>query len=229
MASIDRTAYPRFQSSLTANELQALYRPSDEELRFVAEHARGDAGQLTLLALLKCHQHLGYTPSLTDVPSQIRTYLSQQLHLPADTALDVEAEKTLYRYRQLIRAYLGISSYSLGGAETAESLVQQAAYTMSDPADLINVAIEHLVERRFELPAFSTLDRLVGRIRYQVHGHLYDQITRGLTPNDIGRLEGLLSVRMAVLNSAKLKRRLGAHLFSICGSGVTAWLGWSQS
>jgi hypothetical protein len=104
MASIDRTAYPRFQSSLIANELQALYRPSDEELRFVAEHARGDAGQLTLLALLKCHQHLGYTPSLTDVPSQIRTYLSQQLHLPADTALDVEAEKTLYRYRQLIRA-----------------------------------------------------------------------------------------------------------------------------
>jgi hypothetical protein len=77
MASIDRTAYPRFQSSLIANELQALYRPSDEELRFVAEHARGDAGQLTLLALLKCHQHLGYTPSLTDVPSQIRTYLSQ--------------------------------------------------------------------------------------------------------------------------------------------------------
>ena len=56
----------------------------------MAEHARGDAGQLTLLALLKCHQHLGYTPSLTDVPSQIRTYLSQQLHLPADPALDVE-------------------------------------------------------------------------------------------------------------------------------------------
>ena len=195
MASIDRTAYPRFQSSLTASELQALYRPSDAELRFVVEHARGDAGQLTLLALLKCHQPLGYAPALTDIPSQIRTYLSQQLHLQADTALDVEAEKTLYRYRQVIRAYLKVSSYSLGGANTAETVVQQAAYTMSDPADLINVAIEHLVKQRFELPAFSTLDRLVGRVRQQVHGHLYDQITRGLAPSDIGRLEGLLSVR----------------------------------
>ncbi len=99
MASIDRTAYPRFKSSLTANELEALYRPTDEDQLFVSKHARGDTQQLTLLTLLKCHQNLGYTPSLTDIPSQIRTYLSQQLHLPADTALDVEAEKTLYRYR----------------------------------------------------------------------------------------------------------------------------------
>ncbi len=82
MASIDRTAYPRFKSALTATELQALYRPTDEELRLVSKHARGDTGQLTLLTLLKCHQHLGYTPALPHVPSQIRTYLSQQLHLP---------------------------------------------------------------------------------------------------------------------------------------------------
>ena len=144
MASIDRTAYPRFRSSLTADELQTLYRPSHEEQLFVATYARGDAGQLTLLTLLKCHQHLGYTPSLSDVPSHIRTYLSQQLHLPVDTALDIEAEKTLYRYRQLIRAHLGVASYALGGADTAQTVVEHAAYTMSDPADLINVAIEHL-------------------------------------------------------------------------------------
>lgn len=116
----------------------------------------------------------------------------------------MEAEKTLYRYRQLIRSHLGVTSYSLGGAETAQRMVEQAAYTMSDPADLINVAIEHLVEQRFELPAFSTLDRLVGRIRHQVHESLYGQITRWLTPNDIGRLEGLLSV-IPRYNSLPLK------------------------
>jgi hypothetical protein len=31
MASIERTAYPRFKPSLTTNELQALYCPTDEE------------------------------------------------------------------------------------------------------------------------------------------------------------------------------------------------------
>jgi len=195
MASIDRTAYPRFKSSLTATELQALYRPTDEEQRFVTQYARGHSGQLTLLTLLKCHQNLGYTPALTAVPSQIRTYLSQHLHLPADTTLDIEAEKTLYRYRQLIRSYLRVEPYTWGGASVVESSVEQAAYTMSDPADLINVAIEHLVEQRFELPAFSTVDRLVGRVRHRVHQHLYEHITRGLSLTDIGRLEALLDVR----------------------------------
>ena len=52
MASIDRTAYPRFRLSLTADELQTLYYPSDEEQLFVSKYARGDAGQLTLLTLL---------------------------------------------------------------------------------------------------------------------------------------------------------------------------------
>src|SRR5215510_1648139 len=178
MASIERTAYPRFRASLTAHELQTLYRPSNEEQLFVTQHARGPAQQLTLLTFLKCHQHLGYTPALTDVPSQIRTYLSQQLHLPAHTALEVEAEKTLYRYRQLVRSYLRVESYTLGGASAVEAIVAQAAYTMSDPADLINVAIEHLVKQRFELPAFSTLDRLVSKVRHQVHHHLYAQITQ---------------------------------------------------
>jgi Domain of unknown function (DUF4158) len=194
MASIDRTAYPRFRSSLTAHELQALYRPSNEAQLFVTQQARGPAQQLTLLTLLKCHQHLGSTPALTDVPSQIRIYLSQQLHLPANTALDVEAEKTLYRYRQLVRSYLRVESYTLGGAKAIEAIVAQAAYTMSDPADLINVAIEHLVEQRFELSAFSTLDRLVRKVRHQVHQHLYAQISQLLLPADIGRLEALLGI-----------------------------------
>ena len=195
MASIDRTAYPRFRASLTAHELQALYRPSNEEQLFVTQHARGPAQQLTLLTFLKCHQHLGYTPALTDVPSQIRTYLSQQLHLPAHTALEVEAEKTLYRYRQLVRSYLRVESYTLGGASAVEAIVAQAASTMSDPADLINVAIEHLVKQRFALPAFSTLDRLVSTVRHQVHQHLYAQITQALLPADIGRLEALLGIQ----------------------------------
>ena len=70
MASIERTAYPRFKSSLTPNELHALYCPTDEEMEFISTHARGDAQQLTLLTLLKCQQHLGYLPALTECPSK---------------------------------------------------------------------------------------------------------------------------------------------------------------
>jgi len=59
MASIERTAYPRFKSVLSPQELQTLYEPTDSEREFALAHARGNAGQLTLLALLKSHQYLG--------------------------------------------------------------------------------------------------------------------------------------------------------------------------
>jgi hypothetical protein len=36
MASIERTAYPRFKLSLTANELQTPYEPTEEERDFVS-------------------------------------------------------------------------------------------------------------------------------------------------------------------------------------------------
>jgi hypothetical protein len=180
MAAIERTAYPRFKSSLTSNELHALYCPTDKELEFISTHARGETQQLTLLTLLKCQQHLGYLPALTEVPEQIRTYLCQQLHLLPLMYTHVEAEKTLYRYRQIIRTFLEIKLYGDGGQDVVETAVQQAAYTMSDPADLINLAVEHLIEQRFELPAFSTLDRLVMHIRHGVHQDLYARITASL-------------------------------------------------
>jgi TnpA family transposase len=195
MASIERTAYPRFKPSLTANELHALYCPTDEEREFISTHARGDTQQLTLLTLLKCQQHLGYLPALADVPEHIRTYLCQQLNLLPLIYEHIEAEKTLYRYRQVIRTYLDIKPYGDGGKHVVETAVQQAAYTMSDPADLINLAVEHLIQQRFELPAFSTLDRLVTHVRHGVHQDLYTRMTASLEASEMERLDTLLHVR----------------------------------
>jgi hypothetical protein len=128
------------------------------------------------------------------MPDQIRLYICQQLRLPANTDWVPETQISRHRHRRSIRTYLKVSSYSQGGERAVIDEIEQAAYTMSDPADLINVAIERLTQQRFELPAFSTLDRLVGRVRHQVHEHLYSQITQGLSPSDVGRLEALLAV-----------------------------------
>ena len=60
---------------------------------------------------------------------------------------------------------------------------------MSDPADLINVAIEHLIVQRCELPAFSTLDRLIGPIRHRVPQTRYAQLTDALLQGHDGLSE----------------------------------------
>ena len=48
------------------------------------------------------------------------------------------------RYRHLIRCYLAVTAYADGGPRVVEQRATEAASTMSDPADLINVAIERL-------------------------------------------------------------------------------------
>ena len=76
---------------------------------------------------------------------------------------------------------------------------------MSDPADLINVAIEHLIQQRFELPAFSTLDRLIGHIRHRVHQTLYAQITDALRLPQQAGLDALLQVHDGPSEFARMK------------------------
>lgn len=204
MASIERTAYPRFKSTLSAQELHTLYDPTDEERKFASTHTRGADQQLALLTLLKSHQYLGYLPAVDDIPLQLRRYLCQQLDLPPETDFQ-ETKHYRYHYLQLIRSYLNVNAYSDGGASLVEQAAQQAAYTMSDPADLINVAIEHLIEQRFELPAFSTLDRLVLHVRDGVHEDLYARMTASLSPSDQERLDALLHVRDRQTDFTRIK------------------------
>jgi hypothetical protein len=105
MASIERTAH----------ELEIFYCPTEEDFDFVYGRTDDPAQQLTLMARLKCHQHLGYLPTLDEIPASIRIYLCQQLHVPADTNWAPETQMSRHRHRLSIRAYLKVSSYSQGG------------------------------------------------------------------------------------------------------------------
>lgn len=194
MTDIRRTAYPRYNLQLSKREIAEIYQPTAAELTFVHTNAKGAQQQLTLLLCLKCHQHLGYIPSLAGVPDPIREYLCLQLGLSVHS-LPTGIKKTLVRYREVTRAYLTVKSYAQGGETIVIAATKEAAYTMSDPADLINVALEQLIRQRYELPAFSTLDRLVNHVRHQVHEGLYKQVAAQLTDEQRQRLEQMLVVQ----------------------------------
>lgn len=70
--------------------------------------------------------------------------------------------------------------------------VSEAAETKDNPADLINVALETLIKERYELPAFSTLDRLVRRVRAVVNHRYFEDIFNRLSPEETARLDALL-------------------------------------
>lgn len=196
MASIDRTAYPRLSKRFTDQELTNQYRLSERELAFVRRSARGERGRLSLAILLKTRQHLAYFPALQTVPDQIRRHLAAQLLIDGDTSLvdEINQPATSHRYRTAVRNDQNSHPFQSGGHELVESTMRSAARTMSDPADLINTAIEALVGGNIELPAFSALDRLAGSIRQAVHEEIYTQATVLLDDAARSTLDAMLVV-----------------------------------
>jgi hypothetical protein len=74
----------------------------------------------------------------------------------------------------------------------AEQAIRSAAAVKDNPADLIKVALEELIRARCELPAYSTLDRLAGRIRAEVNGDIFERVHGRMGPIDRVRLLSLL-------------------------------------
>jgi len=136
-----------------------------------------------LATLLKTRQDLGCFVMPGEAHPATVAHLAAQLGVPAPPAWSDEARRTksLYRYQAAVRAHLRVRPYD----ETAERLVadttREAAETMSDPADLINRAVEALESAAIDVPAFSTLDRLVNSVRAEVHARIYDQVRQRLT------------------------------------------------
>ena len=70
MASIERTAYPRFKRFMSVRELHVFYTPQPDEIVWAREVAGSDEHLLALAILLKAFNRLGYFPG---APPRFRT------------------------------------------------------------------------------------------------------------------------------------------------------------
>jgi TnpA family transposase len=197
MTAIGRTAYPRPGGPLTREELDTRYALSEADSVFIRATARSDAGRLTVATILKTRQYLGYFPASSGVHLDTLAYLASQLALAAVPPLldETTRRSTLHHYRKAVRNHLKVSPYTEAGERLVTATVLDAAATMSDPADLINRAIEALGKAMTDLPAFSTLDRLANHLRAQVHTRIHDQVAARVTVDNATALDALLSVQ----------------------------------
>ncbi len=183
MTAIERTAYPTFARAPQPKELLTLYTPTPEDVAFVSTTARGPSQKFALMILLKVFQKLGYFPAPQQIPGAIITHIRGIMKLPEDLVPDI-TPRTLYKYHAAIRKHLGINGDGKQIRHIALKAVSDVVMIMDDPADLINVAIETLVAKNCELPAFSTLDILVGRVRKVVHGRIFQTVLSRLTESE---------------------------------------------
>lgn len=195
MMAINRTAYPRPGVRLTRDEPGIRYNLTEADLAFVHASARTGPGRLLLAMLLKTRRDLGYFPAPNAVHAGTVGHLAAQLGVTQAAALpdEVRLTKSLYRYQAAVRTYLSVTAYDTTAEQMVTDFVLGAAETISDPADLINRAVEALGAAATDLPAFSTLDRLMGRLRAEVHGRLYGRVASRLMPQGAVVLDSLLA------------------------------------
>lgn len=191
MATIERTAYPRFKKNINVKELVKIYAPNHEEIQLAYQSAKGEIQILNFILMLKSFQRLGYFPKLEEIPKEIVKFISSQLKISLDAELIIP-NRTLYRYKNLIRTYLNVTEFGVGARHVITESIYNAAQVMNNPADLINVAIESLIKERFELPAFSTLDRSVRHIRTLVNNTIYENVLKKLSLDRKCQLDNLL-------------------------------------
>lgn len=207
MTSLERTAYPYLstQKLISAKTLDTFYALTQKDLDYIERHIRSNRHRFNFAIQLKTFQKLGYFVDFNEVPKSILDSLKKQMKLSYNLSPFYEYQSTLSRHRERIRDYLKMTPWGTKGEESAQRIAMQTAYiasqTMNHPADIINVVIETLRGKSFELPVFSTLDRLVRHVRSKVNQGIFQRVTDHLKAhNRLESFDELLLVKKAQRN-----------------------------
>ena len=191
MTTLHETAYPSLKPDPTPRELAELYTPTEDEQRLAASIGKRALPRMAALIHLKVFQRLGYFISLAEVPPVIREHIAQQVGVvrppPAADLKRFEASGSRTALFATLRRHLNVKPMNPGGHAWLEVVADTAAETKHAVADIINVMLEELVHHRYELPAFSTLDRMAYRAREKSNNRYFSAITNQLTAHCIFR------------------------------------------
>lgn len=172
VTSIERTAYPRFKRLITAHELHLFFSPSRDELEWAADATDCDEHLLALLLMLKSYRRMGCFPALEDVPEMVVDFVRRAVELPESTLPVYRAERTAKHHRGLVRKQAGVTYDQAKARGIVEQSIRKEAAAKNRPADLINIALEKVVEAGLELPGFSTFDKMASKIRTEVNASI---------------------------------------------------------
>lgn len=193
MASIERTAYPVFARSYSPKELKQHFSLEDDELEWVKTKSSSAVLRLGLAVLLKCFQQLHYFPVLDEIPPSIVDHIRASFGYSERIQLDYAVKNTLYRHMAAVREYLRVTpAYGQAATVAAHGIAYTAAELLDQRVDIINVVIDELVEQRFELPAFRTLDELAERTHAEVQGRIFGKVFSRLSAEHLKSLSDLL-------------------------------------
>ncbi len=195
MAAVHETAYPRIKANSLQRDIKRLYTPTPTECKWVKNRRIDKASILGNLVLLKCFQRLGYFPNLNIIPMSLINHVAQCLTLqPPDTPkLLLSSPQSIKRAKSAIRAYRKVKRIETSKQmEWLTDFSLKMAETKDNVIDIINAMIEILLKERFELPGFSTLERIAASSRATINKEIVKRISSSLSTAAKKRLQSLL-------------------------------------
>jgi hypothetical protein len=150
-----RLMYPDLPEPLTPADLHRLFTPNYAERQWAPTIARTPFSQVALLVQLKMFQTIGRFRRAEEIPATVIEHVAERLGFDFGSTL-VYPDRTLYRHRPAVLKYLGVTAWGATARALVQSTMTRIAKARTDPADLINAAIDALILNRFELPALDT-------------------------------------------------------------------------
>jgi TnpA family transposase len=193
MTSIERTAYPQFKKVTTARVLRVFFTPAEDEVAWARERTSSPGALLALLVDLKCFQKMARFCPQDEIPDVVTDHVRHCLGLGLDVEPDHGAARTAKWHRRQVRERQGVTYDQRRARAAAGAAIREAALVKNHPPDLINVALERLVEASLELPAFSTLDEMAASIRAEVNAEIFAGIVARMGPDGCRRAQALLN------------------------------------
>jgi TnpA family transposase len=99
-------------------------------------------------------------------------FVRRAVELPEGTLPVYRAERTAKHCRGLVRKQAGVTYDQAKARGIVEQSIRKEAAAKNRPADLINIALEKVVEAGLELPGFSTFDKMASKIRTEVNASI---------------------------------------------------------
>jgi TnpA family transposase len=195
MVTVNETAYPRLLTNTLQRDIKRLYTPTKKEWLWVKSRKVDKNAWLGNMVLLKCFQRLGYFPKLDDITDVIVNHIAQQLQIdpPNNHRFLFSSEKSSNRAKDAIRKYRNVQK--IDTPEQKEWLITfslDMAETKDNAVDIINAMIEILLKERFELPGFSTLERIASSSRAEINKEIVKRVSKTLSLAAKNRLQSLL-------------------------------------
>ncbi|MCI0663740.1 MAG: Tn3 family transposase [Acidobacteria bacterium] len=150
--------------------------------------------RIGFLVLLKTFQRLGHFIPVHKVPRPIAEHISliYGVHYEAMEWEAYDASGARHRHIARIREHLGDRKFDETTQAILSAAVRQAALLREDLVDIINIVIEELVRRRYELPSFPFLREEAKKARAAVSREFFAQVSRALGKERCRTIDRLL-------------------------------------